>query len=152
VSVGSEHTRNVCLNSNPSSIKETECCPLISRISPVTPHSSTVVTHMSPLDILGCSIDTLQLVSKIRLLDIPSISTEIVGVPCSNKMETVHITTALSGAFRWKERSSFTNLSHFPYFLFPVLFPFSFHLGAYDQGNMNVHVKNIRLGSSFTVW
>jgi hypothetical protein len=99
-------------------MKETDCCPLISRTSPVTLYSSIVVTHTSPLDTLGCSIDMLEPVSKIRLLDILPISTETVGVPCSNKMETVHIITALSGAFRWKELCSFTPLSHFLDFLF----------------------------------
>jgi len=76
------------------------------------------------------------------------LSPPIVGVPCSNKMETVHITTALSGAFRWKELPSFTPLSHFPDFLFPVLLPSSFCLGAYHQGSVNVHVENVHLGSS----
>lgn len=62
VSVGSEHTRNVCLNSHPSSIKETDCCPLISRTSPVTLYSSIVVTRH--LDMLRCSINTLEPVFK----------------------------------------------------------------------------------------
>jgi hypothetical protein len=67
----------VCLNSHPSSMKETDCCPLISRTPPVIPYSSIVVTHISPLNMLGCSFNTLEPVSKIRLLDIPSVSTEI---------------------------------------------------------------------------
>ena len=73
-------------------MKETDCSPLIPRTSPVTPYSSIVVTHTSPLDTLGCSYryNMLQPVSKIRLLDIPTIATKIVDVPCSNKMETIH--------------------------------------------------------------
>jgi len=66
----------MCLNSHLSSIKETDCCSLIPRMSPVTLYSSIVVTHTSPLDVLGCSIDTLEPVSNIRLLDIPSVSTD----------------------------------------------------------------------------
>ena len=57
----------------------------------------------------GCVIDMLEPVSKIRLLGIPSIIADIVGVPCSNRMGTgtVSFVTAFSGALRRKELSSF---------------------------------------------
>ena len=82
--VGSEHTKKECVNSLPFSRKVTDCCPLISRTSPVTPYGSSVVTCTLLLDMPGCIIDMLEPVSKIRLLDIPSISADIVSVPCSN--------------------------------------------------------------------
>jgi len=76
----------------------------------------------------------LEPVSKIRLLDIPSISTEIVGVPCSNKMETIHIITAPAGAFRWKKLSSFIPISHFPFFFVSCLTPFFIPSEGLSQG------------------
>jgi len=47
----------------------------------------------------GCIVDRLEPVSKIRLLVIPSITVDIVGVPCSKRMGTVSFVTAFSGAF-----------------------------------------------------
>jgi len=74
----------------------------------------------------GCIMDMLEPVSKIRLLDIPSISADIVGVPFSNRMGTVSFVTAFSWVLRLKELSSFTPLSGFPdsWFSFrtPLLF------------------------------
>ena len=135
VSAGSEHTRIVCLNLHPLSMKETDCCHLMLRTSPVTfPYGSSLVTLTSPLGTPGCSIDTLEPVSKIRLLDIPSISTEIAGVPCSNKTQTADFTTALSGALRWKELSSFTPLSRFTDSLYPFLLLFLFLVGLLTGG------------------
>jgi hypothetical protein len=69
---------------------------------------------MSPLGTAGCSIDILEPVSKIRLLATPSISTEKVGPPCSNMMETRDFSAALSGALRRKELSSISPLARFP--------------------------------------
>lgn len=117
-SVGSEHTGNAWLNSRPFSTKETECCLLMSRISAVTPYGFIVVTRTSSLDKPRCSIDRLKPVSKIRILDIPSISSEIVGVPCSNKTESEDFMTPFSRALRWKKWSSFS-LSPFPNSSFP---------------------------------
>jgi len=66
----------------------------------------------------SCNIDTLEPVSEIRFFDIPSISTEIVGVTCFNKMEYEDFTTALSGTLRWKELP-YLRLSRFPHPTFP---------------------------------
>jgi len=66
----------------------------MSRTSLVTPYGSSVVTCTLLLDMPGCIFDMLEPVSKIRLLDIPSISADIVGVPCSNRMGTVSFVTA----------------------------------------------------------
>jgi len=103
--VGSGHTRNGCLYCRPSSVKETNCCPFMSSVSPVTPYGFAEVTLTSPVDMPGCIIDTLEPVSKIRRLAIPSISTEIVGAPDSNRTETENLLTALSWLARWKELS-----------------------------------------------
>ena len=65
-----------------------------------------------------------------KLFDIPSVSKEILGVPCSNEMETVDFATALSGALRWKELSSFTPLSPFLDSLFHFSLPFFIPCGA----------------------
>jgi len=101
--VGSERTKKECVNSLPFSSKVTDCCPLISRTSPVTPYGSSVVTCWLLLDMPRCIIDMLEPVSKIRLLDIPSISADIVGVLCSNRMGTVSFVTVFSGALTRKE-------------------------------------------------
>jgi len=68
---------------------------------------------MSPVDMPGCIIDTLEPVSKMGRLAIPYISTEIVGAPNSNRTETENFLTALSGVARWKELSSFAPLTSF---------------------------------------
>jgi len=44
--IWSEHTTNVCLNSHPFIMRVRDCCPLMSRTSPVTPYGSTVVTFV----------------------------------------------------------------------------------------------------------
>jgi len=62
-----------------------------------------VVTSTLLQDMPGCIIDMLEPVSKIRLLDILSISYDIVDVPCSNRMGTVSFVTVFSGALRRKE-------------------------------------------------
>ena len=79
------------------------------------------MTLTSPVDMPGCIIDT-EPVSKIRRLVIPSISTEIVGAPDSNRTETENLLTALSGVARWKELSSFAPLtSSLTLSFFPIL-------------------------------
>jgi hypothetical protein len=79
----------------------------------VTPYGFTEVTLTSPVDMPGCIIDTLEPVSKMRRLAIPSISTEIVDASNSNRIETKNILTALSVVVRWKELSSFAPLTSF---------------------------------------
>jgi O-acetyl-ADP-ribose deacetylase (regulator of RNase III) len=49
---------------------------------------------------LDCKIDMLEPVSTIRLLDMPSISTDILGVPCSKVTGTGTFLTAFSGTLR----------------------------------------------------
>ena len=56
-----------------------------------------MVTCTLLLDMPGCIIDMLEPVSRIRLLDIPSISADIVGVPFSNRMGSVSFVTAFQG-------------------------------------------------------
>jgi hypothetical protein len=138
LSVGSEHTRNVRLNSHLSSIKETDCCPLTSRTSPVTPSSSIVVTHMSPLDMLGCSIDTMEPVSKIRLLDIPSTSIQQNG-------NHTHYNITVRGI--QVDGDVFIHTS-----FVSCLSPFFIPSGGLSPAEHNVHVENVCLGSSFLVW
>jgi len=58
VLAGSEYTRKECVNSLPFSRKVTDCCPLISRMSPITPYGSSVVTCTLLLDMSGCIIDS----------------------------------------------------------------------------------------------
>jgi len=94
----------------PTSKKQTA----ISRFFPVTPYGFAGVSLTSPVDIPDCIIDTLELVSKMRRLAIPSVSAEIVGAPNSNRTETENFLTALSGVARWKELSSFAPLTSFP--------------------------------------
>ena len=72
------------------------------------------VTLTSTVDNLGCSIDTMESVSKIRRRATPSISTEILGAPCSNRTETENRLTALSGPLKWKELSVFSPPIRFP--------------------------------------
>jgi len=124
--VGSEHAKKECVNSIPFSRKVTDCCPLISRTSLVTPQGSSVVTCTLLLDMPRCIIDTLEAVSKIKLLNIFSISADIVGVPCSNRIGTVSFLTAFSGALRRKELPSFTPLLRFPDSWFSFRTPFLF--------------------------
>ena len=101
--------------------------PFISRTSQVTPYGLVVVTLTSRLDMPGCKIQTLEPVSIIRLLGIPSISIRTVGVPCSNTIETKDF-MALSWGLRWKELPSFSPLIVPQIFLFPSDFP-TFCLG-----------------------
>ena len=103
------------MNSRPFSVNVTDWIPFISRTSPVTPYGFIVVTFTSHLDMRGCNIETLVLVSSIRLRGVPSISTEIIRVPCSSVTETGDFVTS-SGTPRWKELSSFSILIHFPDF------------------------------------
>jgi len=114
VSVGSSHTKNVCLNLLLSNAKETDCRPLMSSASPVTPYGFKLVTLTSLFDTPGCSIETFEPVSNINLLIVPSIFTNTEGVPHSNNTETVGVVTALPGEQRWKELSSFTPSRRFP--------------------------------------
>ena len=99
--------------------------PFISRTSPVTPYGLVVVTLTSRLDMPGCKIETLELVSIIRLLGIPSVSTRTVGVPCSNTIETTDFMAAFSGASGClRSHLLLVSLN----FLFPSDFP-TFYLG-----------------------
>lgn len=125
------------------------CCPFISRVSPVTPYGSTEVMLTLPIDTPGCSIDMLELMSRIRLLDIPSISTDIVGVPCSNRIGTLGLLTAFSGRLRWKELSSFTPSSRFPDLWLAYSLPFWFCAGPYQWGILNA--SNVHSDFSFQV-
>jgi hypothetical protein len=97
---------------------------------------------------LGCSIDTLEPVSNIRLLDIPSISTDSGCAMLQQNGNRTHYNSIVRGIQVEGAAFIHTSFSHFPDFLFPVLLPFSFRLGAYHQGSVNVHVENIHLGSS----
>ena len=98
-------------------MKETDCCPLMLRTSPVT--------LTSPLDMPGCSIDTLESVYKIWLLDIPSISTETVGVPCSNKTKTADLSRCL----------------HLHLFLISLIHCFLFHSPFYSVWELTTFGK-----------
>jgi hypothetical protein len=60
------------------------------------------------------SIDTFDPVSIIKRFGSPSISIEIVGEPCSNKIETVALLTAFSSGKRWRELPSLSPLIRFP--------------------------------------
>jgi len=66
------------------------------------------VTSTVLLEIPGSIIDTLDPVSKIRRRATSSLSTEIEGVPCSNKTELKDAMAAFSGVLRWRELSSVT--------------------------------------------
>jgi len=111
-SVGSEQTKNVCVYSRLFSKKVTVCSPFTSRASPVTPCGFVCVITTPRLDTACCSIETLDPVSIIRLLDSPSISTETVGVPCSSKMEHVVVAAASSVVLRWKEGAASLHTVH----------------------------------------
>jgi len=84
------------LNSRPFSRNETVYRPFMSRTSPVTPYGLASVTLTSLLEIPGCNIETFEPVSKIWLLDMPCITTEINGVPHSNAILTGGLLTAFS--------------------------------------------------------
>ena len=114
-SVGSEHTRNACSNRRPFISKETDCQPLISRTLLFTPYGFMPMTLTSRLDMPGCSIESLNLVSKIRCGDIPSVSTKMEGVPRSNKTETEGLSTAFSEWLRRRKLPSRTPRQRFPY-------------------------------------
>jgi len=73
-SVGSSRTKNLCLNWRPYNSKETECRPLISRASPVTPYVIKLVTLTSHLDTPGCTIEMFEPISNINLLIFPCYS------------------------------------------------------------------------------
>src|SRR5215469_14501631 len=133
-SEGREHTRNAWVYSRPFSEKETDCNPFISSICPVTPCGFAAVILTSLCDTPGWSIDTLEPVSKIKRLGTPSISTETVGVPCSNVIETEEVVTALSGALGWEELSSFAPFTRFPDSLLALYLPFFEYEGAYPGG------------------
>ena len=64
----------------------------MSGTSPVTPCGLASVTLTSLFEIPGSNIETFEPVSKIRLLDMTSIQTEIKGVP--------HSYAILTGAYR----------------------------------------------------
>jgi len=132
-SVGSEHTKNVCLNSRQYNQNETVCCLLMLRTSPVTPYGLASVTLKSLLEIPGCNIETFEPVSKIRLLDMPSIQTEIKGIPHSNAILTGGLSTAFSGTVRRKELSSFTPCCRFLKLWPPFVFPPSSVQGLFSR-------------------
>ena len=63
-------------------------------------------------------------VSIIKRLSSPSISKETVGVPCSSRTVTVGLTTAFSGASRYRKLSSLSPLTRFPESLSLCWLPF----------------------------
>ena len=95
----------------------------------MTPYGRVVVMLISRIDMPGCKIETLEPVPMIRLLGVPSISTRIEEVPCSDMTDTGEFIAALSGALRWNELPSFTPLTRFPDFPLSDWFPDS-SLGA----------------------
>ena len=95
----------------------------------MTPYGRVVVMLTSRLDMRGCKIETLETVSMIRLLGVPSISIRREGVPYSNTTDKGDFMAALSGALRWKGLPSVTSLSRLPDFSLSDWFPDSF-LGA----------------------
>jgi len=122
VSVGSEHTKNVCLNTRLFKRNETVCRHFMSRTSTITPYGLESVTLTSLLEISGCNIEIFEPVSKIRLLDMPSIQTEINGVPHSIAILTGALSTDFSGTVRRKELSS-SMPRRFPKLWPPVCLP-----------------------------
>jgi hypothetical protein len=113
--------------------RETDCSPFISRTSPVTPCGFFAVTLTSLFGTPGWRIDTLEPVSKIKHLGTPSISTETVGAPCSNMIETEEVVTALSGVLGWEELSSFATFTRFPISPLALYLPF-FEYGCLSGG------------------
>jgi len=112
------------------------CRPFMSRTAPVTPYGLASVTLTSLLEIPGCIIETFEPVSKIRFLDMPSIQTEINGVPHSNAILTGGLSTAFSGTVRRKELPSFTPRCRFPKLWPPVYLPASQRTGAFPPRNV----------------
>lgn len=143
VSVGSEHTKNLCLNSLLSNSKETDSRPVISRASPVKPHGFIFVTFTSLLDTPNCNFGTLEPVSNISLLIIPSIVTDRGGT-AFQQYRNVGVMTALPGAQRWKELS-FTHSRCFPNSVLPSEFHACLQVRVYFQGSVNA--SNILSGS-----
>jgi len=124
-SVGSGHTKNVWSNFRPPRIKETCCWPLMFRASPVTPYGFMDVALRPVCDTPGWSIETLDPVSTIRRFGSPSISNETVREPCSNRTETVGLSTIFAWVSRWRELPSLSSLNRFPGYVFPVCLPVS---------------------------
>jgi len=97
----------------------------------------------------GCKIKTLEPVSTIKYLGIPSILTRTVGVPCSIMTETNSFLAALSGASRWKELPLFSPLTRFPDFYLSLGLRV-FLLEVTDSPG-NANASNVRSGSFFQV-
>jgi hypothetical protein len=86
--------------------------PFISRTSPVTPCAFFAVTLTSLPDSLVGVLTRWSLCLKSNIKT-PFISTQIVGLPCSNNMEPAEIVAALSGALGWEELFLFTPFTRF---------------------------------------
>ena len=142
ITVGSSHTKNVCLNSIPSNSKEADCRPMITRASPVIPYGFKLVTRTSLLDTPGCSSETFEPVSNINFRILPSIFTNTEGVPHSSYILTVGFVKAFSGERRWKELSSFTPSLRFPKSELPSWFLACSRVQVLFQGTANV--SNVR--------
>ena len=121
-SVGSGHTKNVWSNFRPPRTKETCCWLLMFRASPVTPYGFMDVALTPLCDTPGWSIETLDPVSTIRRFG--SLSPMRVGEPCSNRTETVGLSTAFPWVSRWRELPSLSPLNRFPGYVFPVCLRF----------------------------
>jgi len=76
--------------------KESFCKRLTLRTSPFTLYGFMDVAFTAVLDMPGHVIETLDPVSRMRLLATP-ISTEIEGIPCSNKTKLGNLDSILSG-------------------------------------------------------
>ena len=99
-----------------------------------------MVTCTLLFDMPGCIIDMLEPVFKIRLLDILFISSNIVGVPCSNSMRNVSFLTAFLGALRRKELPFFTPLSRlFTRGFFHSLLVLSVDFSPEERERLNVY-------------
>jgi hypothetical protein len=103
--------------------------PFLSGTSPVTPCGFFAVSLTSLFDTPLWSIDTWEPVPKIKHNGTPSISTETLGVSCSNMIEN-EVVTAFSRALEWEELTSFAPFSRFPDSPFALYLPFLVR-GAY---------------------
>ena len=76
--------KNEWWNLLPPNINETDCRPLTSRFSPVTPNGFIAVSRMALLELPGCKIEIFEPVSILRILCFPSMTTRLFGGVCSN--------------------------------------------------------------------
>jgi hypothetical protein len=138
------------VNSRLFSVKVIDCSPSMSRVSPVTPYGFVVETLTPRLDMPDCMIDTLEPVSTIRLLCLPSISTEMMGVPSSNVRGTGDFTAALSGGSSLEELPSSSPLIRFPDFSVSYWLPKCLRDEVCHPGNVNA--SSVHSGSSYLVY